>query len=107
MKMTDPAPTEPTTEVIAGGPAGSKPKKRNGYQTRPVGGPQTTKVDVKKSNIWVVSKKMTKSAGETVANINRSNHDADGVTSSQLPSEKNTARYLYVSVKKVELLVLV
>lgn len=86
--------SSPSSEVFAGGESiGAKPKKRNGYQSRPVGGPLTPKVDAKKSNIWVVSRKISTGAGAAVTETNDSNLALDGVTSSKLSNDKNTLRY--------------
>lgn len=93
----------PSSEVFAGEPIGAKPKKRNGYQSRPVGGPLTPKVDAKKSNIWVVSKKMSTVAGTAVTESNDSNSAVDGVTSSKLSSDKSTTRYQNILVNKINI----
>ena len=69
-----------------------RPKKRNGYQSRPAGGPLAPKADVKKSNVWVVAKKTPSTAGATAVNTIISNEGTDAVASSQVPTERNVAR---------------
>jgi hypothetical protein len=69
-----------------------RPKKRNGYQSRPSGGPLAPKADVKKSNVWVAAKKTPNTAGATAVNTIISNDGANVVASSQLPTETNVAR---------------
>lgn len=101
--ITSNASPSPSSEVLAGEPIGAKPKKRNGYQSRPVGGPLTPKLDAKKSNIWVVSKKMSTVAGTAVTNLNESNLAVDGVTSSKLSSDKSTSRYQNILVNKMNI----
>ena len=84
--------TSPSSVTIAGDQTGLKPKKRNGYQSRPVGGPLTPKVDVKKSNVWIVAKKVIKDAGSIVVSTDISIETNDGVALSQVSSEKSTTR---------------
>lgn len=69
-----------------------RPKKRNGYQSRPSGGPLAPKADVKKSNVWIVAKKTPNTAGATAGNSVVSNERTDVVASSQVPNEKSIAR---------------
>ena len=69
-----------------------RPKKRNGYQSRPSGGPLAPKTDVKKSNVWVAAKKTPNTAGTTAVNAIISNEGTDIVASSQVHTEKNIAR---------------
>jgi hypothetical protein len=79
-------------EAIIGESTEVRPKKRNGYQSRPAGGPLAPKADVKKSNVWVAAKKPSNTAGATVVNTVISNEGTDAAASSQQPTEKSVAR---------------
>ena len=79
-------------EAIIGESSEVRPKKRNGYQSRPSGGPLAPKTDVKKSNVWVAAKKTPNTAGTTAVNAIISNEGTDIVASSQVHTEKNIAR---------------
>jgi hypothetical protein len=78
-------------EAIIGETTEVRPKKRNGYQSRPSAGPLAPKADVKKSNLWVAAKKTLNTAGATLVNSIISNDGTNAVASSQ-PTEKNVAR---------------
>lgn len=79
-------------EAIIGETSEVRPKKRNGYQSRPSGGPLAPKADVKKSNVWIAAKKTPNTAGTTAVNTVVSNEGSVVIASSQVPTEKNTTR---------------
>jgi hypothetical protein len=78
-------------DAILGESTEVRPKKRNGYQSRP-GGPLAPKADVKKSNVWVTAKKTPNTAGATAVSTIISNEGTDGVASNQVPTVRNVAR---------------